>query len=312
VENTLEQQVAEVVSTIRTTGDHSIGTLTKMAKDADTLPLLIGYVDDDNADVRFAITSVLIGTHDDRAIPVLLNCLNSDSDKNVRRNAIDALYKYPREMLSRQPYTESLPTFSRYGMRWDENSYKAILILGDIGGIPERECLRGFMKELLTLQGLMGDPSALVPKKDNEVMRDLRKRGLYDRRMILLPRAKTACIKALFKLGDEETEKIILAALTDENVLGRAVASEALAYAERKDLLKNLFPLLKDERDVTAHEYAMYANPGGASYRRVCDVAIDAISDLTEQPFSFRAFRDRPFRYMDEYVQEVKVYSESL
>ncbi|HQP98801.1 MAG TPA: hypothetical protein PLY86_10125, partial [bacterium] len=142
-----------------------------------------------------------------------------------------------------------------------------------------------------------------MPQIDAHTLERLYSRDIIDERLVALPKVKSACLKALFKLGEESGEKSVLAALEGDDIRSRVFAIEAIEYASRKDLLKRFLPLLEDKRDAMP---GLESSPGGTNYLKVRDLATNAIARMTGAEFSFKI--QNLFSYTDAQINEVKVF----
>jgi HEAT repeat protein len=267
----LQTRIEEAVTQIRAGDLSKNATLRRMGKEA--VPILIEYAQDENPDVRFIVTLALGESLDERVIPVLLNRLQ-DANSNVRRTAINALWRFRRVTLKKHSPDRILEALAAYAGVWDENSYKAVLLIGDLGGRSNVEALRKVLQEA----------SGTWDK--------------WDDRTLLGPRKKDACLRALFKLGDKKAADEVQASLKGKDVSRIVFGIEAVAYASRKDLLEQLLPFLNDDRDTKK------AVMGTRHHVRVKDVALNAIVKLCGIRPSFRLWKQT--RYTDDQVAEVK------
>ena len=197
------------------------------------------------------------------------------ADINDRRNAADELSRLSSD-LAGWPDIRSLSTnLIEYLQRWDENSYKAALLLGDIGRNDSVPILRSVLKKADGIKDEMDD------------------------RKVIAPRMKEACLKALLKLREPEAQTEIKKMLEGTSPQQRANAIEAISYAGRKDMVKLLVPLLDDDRDAVN-----IAPSGGSFYLRVCDLAVNTIVDLAKLSVSFSIQRGE--KYTPNQIDEVK------
>jgi HEAT repeat protein len=91
---------------------------------------------------------------------------------------------------------------------------------------------------------------------------------------------------AMARLKDEDSQKVVLDNLQEEEevVKVRYQALMDFEYINDKDLVNNLLPLLDDTRD------AKNVAPAGHEYFiRVCDVTINVLNVVLDQPFEFSA-----------------------
>lgn len=266
----LETRIEEAVTRIRAGHLSEIATLRRMGKEA--IPILIKYAQDQNPDVRFIVTFALGESLDERVIPVLLDRLQ-DPNSDARRTAIDALCRFPRATLKDHSPDRVLEALAAYAGVWDGNSYKAALLIGDLGGKSRAGALRKVVQEA----------SGTWDK--------------WDDRTLLGPRMKDACVMALFKLGDKKAADEVQASLKGKDISRIVFGIEAVAYAGRKDLLEQLLPFLNDDRETSR-------SSAGTLNLRVKDVALNAIVELSGIRPSFHLWKRT--RYSDDHVSEVK------
>ena len=104
---------------------------------------------------------------------------------------------------------------------------------------------------------------------------------------------------AMARLKDEDSQKAVLKNLKEEGV---AIINQALVdfeYIKDKDMVNDLLPLLNDTRD------ARNVAPGGHDYFiRVCDVTINVLNSVLDQPFDFPAGELR--RYTPGEIKKAK------
>lgn len=221
---------------------------------------LIAFVADDDVRVRREIVIALGGSSDITVVPILEARLK-DSNVNVRREAIDAIFRRPRTELACMPRS-FINHLGEYASLWDENSYKAVLLLGDLNARSKVSELRAILRQAENIK----DP--------------------LSQRYVLAPRMKDAATKALFKLKDKEATSRITAAFQAKDVESISFAIQAVVYADREDFVPRLLPLLDDLRDAEN-----IAPSGGRYCLRVRDLAVNAIYDLTHIDFGFKIYR---------------------
>ncbi len=267
----VKSKVEEAVARIRAGHLSQMPTLRQLGKKA--VPFLIEHADDDNPDVRRIMTMALGESLDERAIPVLLDGL-LDADSNVRRTAIRHLYYlWDRETLKKHLSETMLELLAKHAARRTGSSYMAALLIGDLGGKSQMDALRKILKQA------------------ESIWRDV------DHRTVHVAELRDSCLKALFKLGDEKTTQTVVASLKRDDVASIVFGIEAVAYAGKKEYIKDLLPFLGDNRD------AVRPSPGW-NYLRVRDIAVNAIVELSGVRPSFKLRTFTP--YTDEQVAEVK------
>lgn len=236
-----------------------------------TVPILAEYVDDASPEVRHAVTIAMGRAGDRRGIPFLLERLG-DSDLNVRRSAMMRLYMYGAAVIGRRSDVVAV-VLSHYAQRWDSASHKAVLLLGDLGDTEAVSLLRGLLAEA------RANPSQLeLPSMCFVLMEE-------------------ACVKALFKLGEESTVQMVTSWLTGDEPAKRGLAADCVAHAQRTDLAAQVLPLLDDSRPALRM-------PGWPHSARVCDLALTALVSLRGLKPSFPV--ERGFAYSDARVAEVR------
>jgi hypothetical protein len=97
------------------------------------------------------------------------------------------------------------------------------------------------------------------------------------------PDAKHAMSLALARLGDAEQRQAYLARLAQNDPAVRVAALEDLPYVNDRTLAPYVVPMLDDPRD------AKNVGPShGPFWIRVCDVAVNSLDVLLDQPFPFK------------------------
>lgn len=205
---------------------------------------------------------------------VQMNAHNlKSSDRNARRESMDALYcelgKDNSDLSAERLDSRELETFLQ---RWDENSYMAALLLGRLGqkgSIP-------------ILHRVLEEARAIKSKADE-----------MDDRRAIAPRMEYACLQSLVRLGDSNATTRVKQMLVAEDTDSRAKGIECISYARRVDLILDILPLLDDTRDAVN-----IAPSGGTYYLRVCDIAANAVGEVTKIDLPFRA------EYGQKYTKE--------
>ena len=262
---------------------------------------LLSYIRNENMKVRCYVLHMLGRVRDPNLIEVLSDCLD-DEEPGVAAIALDHLFSYPRDVL-RQRCSENLTDrLTKLAWRWSESSVKALLLLADLDQKQEIPELLKILHEANALQSLTRK-TEVIPQMNPATLADLYKRGIIDDRLVPFPKVKSACLKALFKMGEKEGEQAVLAALAGDDLASRVFAIEAIEYASRKDHLKNLLPLLDDNRN---------AKPGieffgsGTTYIKVRDLAVNTIAHISGASFSFKI--GKLMNYRDAQVDEVREF----
>ena len=267
----LRGRVERAVAQIRA-GDLSKGAaLRQMGEEA--IPILAEHAQDQDPNVRLSITMAVAENLDERAIPILVQGL-LDAHSDVRRTAMDNLFRYPRELLRDRLSHEMLDILTGHAGSWEESSYKAVLLIGDLRGASKMSSLRSILREAKRVH------------------------GRWDIQTLLGPTTSNACLKALFKLGDEEAARAVLASLNQRDVSSVVFGIEALGYARKTEYLKELLPFMHDTRD---------AVPIGADvnrYLKIRDIAVNAAAEILGTSFPFRL--RKLSSYTDQEVAEVK------
>ncbi|MGI6598338.1 MAG: HEAT repeat domain-containing protein [Kiritimatiellia bacterium] len=196
-------------------------------------------------------------------------------DMNTRRRAIDEMFSMSSKVSEMARDPSVAVGLSDYAQKWDENSYKAVLLLGRMGAEQSRPMLKSILAESRGIVGPMDD------------------------RYVLAPRMQMACLKALLRLKDDEAEKEVLSLLGSNEAESRVKGIECISYADDKKLIPHLVPLLDDKRD------AVNVAPSGANYFiRVCDLAVNAIASISQTKTSFIV--QNGARYSDDQLGEVR------
>ena len=219
------------------------------------VPYLLPYLKDPDDSTRENVAVVLGEMPDARAVPPLLSMLQ-DNDSNVRRRAINALYKINRaqQIEGQQAIGILLSSLMDYARKADQDSYLAVLILGQLAGkesIPEVKQLRD---ESASLAHSGGGPAVVAARTEN------------------------ACLKTLAKLGDLQARNEVARLLDSSDPKVRVRGIEVVQYVG-ENMADALVPLLQDERDVLDVSPSMQGN----YFLRVCDVAANALR-LIKQP----------------------------
>jgi hypothetical protein len=280
----LRGRIEHAIAQIRA-GDLTKGpSLRHMGREA--VPILIEYANDQSPDVRFFITFAVGQSSDERAIAVLVERLLFDVDSNVWETAVRGLRKYPIEVLNKDSSKRMVEALLTHARRWRGGSCDAVLLIGDVGAKTAAEDLHMILEEAKAIQGDVNDKDIADPEKFWE-----------DERMTLVPRMKQACIKALFKLGDHKATDEVRASLKSHDLSAKAFGIEAVAYANKKEYINEVFAFLDDEREAVMP-------PGWPVRLRIKDLAVNAIVPLSGIQPSFRL--GRLGRYTDDQVAEVK------
>ncbi|MFH1742630.1 MAG: HEAT repeat domain-containing protein, partial [bacterium] len=301
-----DEQMEKIVEQIEEGRDVVTGgSLSDFADD--DLEYLLEYVKHENPNVRrMTIHDLREKRNDQRVIPVLLESLE-DPNTVVSSAAMDVLSDCSREVLREQSADVIFPRLAKIAEEWSGPSCKAMLLLGDLGGAPSVEILRNVLNEVKKVQTIMGQPEALIPNTEPRTLSALYARGIIDDRMSFVPKMKAACLKALYKLGDEEAEQIVSRSLEENDVKGRIFGIEAIEYLGRIDLLKKLLPLLDDRRDAAP---GLEAHPGGTQFIAVRDMVVNVVAHLCKASFSFKVSKHS--QYTDAQVEEVREYLKSI
>lgn len=268
----LRTRIETAVAQIRNGDLSKNAVLRQMGKEA--VPILIEYANDDSRYVRDMVSLALGESGDERAIPTLVDRLMLDDNPNVWRRAINGLRRHPTQTLQRYSPDTLLHALAVHLGRWTGTSPDAALLIGDLGDMSQMSTLRKILRQASDIAGPM------------------------DVRTHLVPKMKDACLKALFKLGDKTAITIVQTSFKRDDVSSIVFAVEAVAYAGKKEYMKDLIRLLDDSRD------AVRPSPGWPSYLRVQDITLNAIVQLSGIKPSF-PLRNLT-RYTDGEVMEVK------
>ncbi|HOE10334.1 MAG TPA: hypothetical protein PLQ35_02160 [bacterium] len=308
VDNYIQENMERI-----TAGNRSlVGLSPSDLDDEETLRALLGYANNENPEIRTLVLSAVQGRSEKAVISVAIQGLK-DKDAVVRQYAMRVLSECSVDALQKSDPDVTVRALEEHALEWDVLSHSAVLLLGRLGFESSKTSLRTLLEQAAELQTRMGLGKAVIPELDTEIRESLwRREGVWNYRMDLVPAMKDACLKALFRMNDEEASGIVLGALEGDDALSTTFAVEAVIYASRKDLLRNLLVLVKNDGEVKLEKYAWHLGAASPQYRRMCDIAIDAVVDLSDRPFSFRAAPPKPFRYSDEQIQEVRRYLESL
>jgi HEAT repeat protein len=265
-----------IIEEIRMGNEEHVPEIIKIG--TEVVPILIPYLEDANPTVREDVIIVLGQIRDKQAITGITDRLN-DSDSNVRRRAIDALSKYDPDILAKTS-RKVVPSLIKYLQRNDENSYKAALIIGNIGDKSVINELKVTLKEVKTKKKANGMESMIDKKMED------------------------ANLKALAKLNDSDALSEIFAALKSKNVSIRLAAIEKIVYIGRKDMVKYIVIFLDDKENAIN-----VAVSGAEYYLRVVDVVVNILCELFYPNFPFEIKKD--MRYTDEEIEAVKQWYQS-
>lgn len=278
--DTRSESVASIINDL-TAGDrkaHSRLHSLVRQQGSTIIPELVPYLTDIRNNVRRSVVLALGGIVSPEAVPLLAGCLD-DSDKNVRERAINALSRFPKALVAGggQPVIDSLGLLVK---RWDANSGKAALLLGDLGATDKLPVLRSALAETRT-----------VSETDMKTSR-----------YVLVARRKVDFTKALFKLGDQDAADTVRQSLKQTtDIKKRAQAIDAVAYADKAAFVSELVPLLNDTRD--AEKFGL----GGTNYYlRIRDLAVNAIADVAKGKLPFEVYRGK--HYTDAEAQQAAAF----
>ena len=201
--------------------------------------------------------------------------LLKSQDMNARRRAINEMFSMSPQVSEMAGDSSVADSLIDYAQKWDENSYKAVLLLGRMDAEQSKAMLRSLLSESRGIVGPMDD------------------------RYILAPRMQLACLKALLRLKDDEARKEVVSLLSSSNVESCVKGIECVSFAADKTLIPNLLALLDDKRD------AVNIAPSGANYFiRVCDLAMNAIASISQTKTSFAV--QNGARYSDDQLIEAR------
>jgi HEAT repeat protein len=141
-------------------------------------------------------------------------------------------------------------------------------------------------EQVALIIGKIDDPSAIP---------ELQK--CYDKELDEIIKKNISLAKA--RLKDEDSQEPILENLKNEDIKILNQALIDFEYINDKELVDNIFPLLDDQRDVRN-----VAPIGHNYFIRVCDVSINVLDCVLEQPFDFKAGELK--RYSDEELMQAK------
>ena len=219
---------------------------------AGAVDALLMSLDTPDADVRKFIVDILGDIRDSRAVPVLIEALEKDSDENIRVASAEALGK----IKDRRAVDPLLACLTQYGQSWLD--YAAAEALGEIGDERALGPLiaalgRNSLREpVLESIGKIGNVNTLTPLIT----------GLADKLRIVREVALVALTAIYFKCTQHDRERVIRN--VRENVNDRAVdfleemlitstrelqksAVAVLGWAGRESSIQKLLALLKEE-----------------------------------------------------------------
>jgi len=299
-DGTPKEEVARIVERIRggqpTRTGGSLSHLAKTAPEA-----LLEYINDENPNVRGSILHALGNVKNPNVIDALSESLD-DKEPGIAAIALDNLFQYPRDVLRQHCNEQLTDRLVKISWRWSDSSVKALVLLADLDRKEEIPELLKILQEANNLQALT-EKTAVIPRIDPPTLGGLYKRGIIDDRLVPFPKVKSACLKALFKMGAKEGEQAVLAAIAGDDIDSRVFAMEAIEYASRKDLLKNLLPLLDDNRDAV-FGYEFFG--AGTTYINVKSLAVKTIANVSGASFSFKTAKK--MNYTDAQVDAVREF----
>lgn len=125
-------------------------------------------------------------------------------------------------------------------------------------------------EQMALLLGKLKDNNAVKPLQEQFAAEDY-------------PDAKHAMALALVRLGDEEQTKAYVTRLEKDDARERVAALDDLLYIQDRKLAPHVIPLLSDRRD------GKNVGPShGPFWIRVCDVAVNVLSEVLNKPFGFQ------------------------
>ncbi|NBK25032.1 MAG: hypothetical protein EOM68_23780 [Spirochaetia bacterium] len=201
------------------------------------------------------------------------------SDKNVRREAMDALYReYGKDYSDLSAEHLDKQDLEYFLQRWEENSYMAALLLGQFGQTDS----------IPVLERVREEARAINDKADE-----------MDDRRAIASRMEYACLKALLRLGDRNAAVQVKQMLVAGDSEGRVRGLECISYARQTDLIPDVLPLLDDGRDALN-----IAPSGGTFYLRVCDIAANTINEVIKVDLPFPVEQGQ--RYTQDQLSQLR------
>lgn len=215
---------------------------------ASAVPELLAYSKDGNREVRYQVVRQLASSGDKRVITVLAESLG-DPENIVRTAAMNGLLQIEAADVPSEHEGSVINSLHAYLLRWDENSYKAAVLLGLLGDKSSQGVLAATIQKAKQLR-----------VADNGAGR------------FLAPNMCWAAIGALLELRAPLATNELDHLVTSQAVPDRVCACKAVESSRRSDVFGVLLPLLADQRD------AINVGPAGSPYYiRVCDVAARTI-----------------------------------
>ena len=196
-------------------------------------------------------------------------------DMNERRRGIDELESRMKDPIEIQSIDGVTAELLAYLSKWDENSYKAALLIG----------LLNDQNAIVPIRAILEDRKNIISKMDD--------------RYVLVPRMKNACLKALVRLGEEDAKKEVSSLVRSKQIADISNGIDCISYAAKKDMFPILTTLLKDKRDASN-----IAPSGGSYYLRICDLALNAIN--AHEPLALSFLVQRGLRYSDSQLDEAE------
>lgn len=261
--------VEEYVTNVHSLGMYDYSKVKKQG--ANAVPYLIPHLEDSDPVIREDVAILLGAIADRRANMPLANALK-DSDSNVRRRAIVALYKINH---SRQFEEQALlvPFLAEHARRWEENSHLAIFLMDEIAGEKCVQEIRRIRQEGAALMEKYAAVKATVPKAIDD-----------------------ACVQALARMGDPDARKMIADMLKNGDPKVR-VHGIGMAQYVGQDMVTDLKPLLEDKTDAVDVSPSM----SGTHFIRVCDAAATVLRQIHRPNLK----ASNTVRYSDEQLKEI-------
>lgn len=199
------------------------------------------------------------------------------TDRNERRMAMDDAYSAVASGDGAVLPEDALRGLRLHADRWEENSDKAILVLGLLGDKMSMPLIRSVWSECGRME-----------------------QNPLDDRLVLQPRIRKACVRALFKMEDAQAAAEVGRLLASDNPAEIAEGIECVAYSGDNRFCDRLEELLEDERN------AVNVAPSGAYYwLRICDLAANALADV--RPVSLPEGIQPGVRWEDWQLEELKM-----